>query len=100
MELAIARPRSQCPCQSTRICWPDGTGADKCRRLEIQSGTLGDLGDRANVILMGASGAVGVNPQFVADDLVRQRFAIRSGAWTGAGQTQVERVDAQSFHAM
>jgi len=35
---------------------------------------------------MGARSAVGANLQFVADDLVRQRFAIRSGAWTGAGQ--------------
>jgi hypothetical protein len=49
---------------------------------------------------MGAGGAVGPNLHFAADDLASQCFAIRRRARSGSGQAEVERVDAQGFHAM
>ena len=76
------------------------TGANEGRGLNVQPGALHDLGDRPDVILVGAGGAVGANLHLVADDLAGQRLAIRDCARSGAGQSQIERVDAQGFHQM
>ena len=75
-------------------------GADEGRGLNVQPGALHDLGDRPDIVLVGAGRAVGANLHFVADDLARQRLAIRDRARPRAGQTQIERVDAQGFHQM
>ncbi len=55
----------------------DGTGADEGCRLNGHAGALDDLGNRANVVLMGAGGAVGLDFQVGAADLARQRLAMR-----------------------
>src|ERR1035441_9844522 len=38
IELATASPRSQCPCQSTRIFWPDGFTT--CSRTNFTNATV------------------------------------------------------------
>ena len=75
-------------------------GANKGRGLNVQPGALHDLGNRPDVIFVGARGAVGANLHFVADDLVGQRLAIRKRARSRSRQAQIERVDAQGFHQM
>ena len=47
---------------------------------------------------MSAGGAVGADLHFVGDDFAGEGFDVFDGARAGAGQAEVERVDAESFH--
>ena len=76
----------------------NGTGSKKRRDLDGEAGFLHDLGDRANVVLVRARGAVGRDLHFVGDDFARQRRNVLDRARTCSGKPEVERVDAERLH--
>ena len=78
----------------------DGAGTDKGCSLDAQAGFLHDLGDRANIIFVGARRAIRLNLHLVRDDLARQRGDGFHGARTCSRQSEVEGVEAQRFHQM
>ena len=76
------------------------TRSEKCRNLDRQAGLLRDLDDGTDVVFMRAGRAVGTDLHFVRDDFTRQGGNVLHGARSGAGQTEIERVDAERFHQM
>jgi len=55
---------------------------------------LGDFGDGADVGLDGARGGVGANLHAIGGDFAGEGFGVFYGARAGAGEADVEGVDA------
>jgi len=72
----------------------DGAGAEEGGGFDGDSYALGNLGDGADVGLDRAGGSVGANLHAIAGDFPGQGFGVFCGAGAGAGQADVERVDA------
>ena len=78
----------------------NGTGADKCSRLDAQAGFLHDLGNGTNIVLMRPRRAVGANLHLVRDDFPRQRRHVLDRARSCTRQSEIKRVDPERLHQM
>src|SRR6267378_1618258 len=76
----------------------DRAGAEEGGGFDGDSHALRNFSDGPNVGFDGASGGVGANLHAIGGDFAGEGFGVFYGAGAGAGETDVERVDAERFH--
>src|SRR3954470_521101 len=64
------------------------TGAQERCRFDIEAGSLHDLRDRTNIVLMSAGGAIRADFHLVIYDLSRQSLDVLDSARPGPGQSE------------
>src|SRR5439155_23553586 len=76
----------------------DHTRTQKSRRRDRDARLFGYINDRINVRNRCTRGAVRTNLQFALRYLFREREHVTLRTWPGAGQPDIEHVDAEIFH--
>src|SRR5579862_8513281 len=77
---------------------PDRTRSNERRHFDRQASLLHNLGNRPNVALHRASGAIGRDLHFVRDDLTSQRRHMLDRARPRSRKSEVKRVDTERLH--
>ncbi len=78
----------------------DGRGADEEVGLDGDANSLGDIDDRADVVLMCTAGSARVDGELVVDDLTGQPLHGSDHVRAGAGKADVGVIDARGMHEM
>ena len=73
-------------------------GAEKRGGFERHAHFFRNFDDGLDVVLVRARGAIRANFHARLNDFARESFGVRVGARTGAGETDIHRVDAERFH--
>ena len=76
----------------------NGAGAEEGGGFDGDAYALGNFGDGADVVFVGARGAVWFYAHAMGGDFASEGFGVGGGAGARAGEADVNGVDAERFH--